>query len=388
MLVKKTRLLIVACTVLAGIIGAAAASLHSNTPATDSTIPGVPTTLPVSSETLSLEQEYALSRTFSGQVQASRQADLGFERGGRLIRVLVDEGDVVSKGQLLAELDTDRLRAQRAELEAAKAEAEARLSLARVTTQRFTDVINKGGVSRQALDEAREAERAAEAALNLASQRILTIEVELGKTRLTAPFEATVVSRMADEGRVLDMGRPVITLLERNIPEVSIGVAGHTLEQLQTGARYTLTWRQQPLQATLRALLPLRSSATRTVQALFDPIDAPEGMLPGDLVTVSLEKTIRQPGFWVPLSALTEGERGLWGLLVIKPRESKPSINGNVFLIERHNVDFIHQDGDRVFIGATLGDGDKFVSSGVHRVVPGQLVHLPGDIATAEVAAQ
>ena len=270
---------------------------------------------------------------------------------------------------------TDSL-AQRAELQAAKAEAEARLSLAKVTTQRFQDVINKGGVSRQRLDEAREAERAAEAALNLASQRIFTIDVELNKSRLTAPFNATVVSRSADEGQVLAMGRAVVTLLERSTPEIRIGIAGRTLEHLQAGETYTLTWRDRPIQATLRALLPLRSSSARTVEALFDPINAPYSMLPGDLVTINLQKNVNQAGFWVPLDALTEGERGLWSLYVTKPVDTATGQTNAGYRIERRSVEFIYQEGARVYVAAVLQNGERFVSSGAHRIVPGQLVQL------------
>ena len=384
---KSARLIIIASALTAGLLGAAAASLQvsQSAPATAAVIPA--TALPVQTAVIEPQSHYILHRTFSGQVQARRQAELGFERGGRLLEVLVDEGAIVKKGQLLAELDRERLTAQRAELEAARAEAEARLSLAKVTTQRFQDVINKGGVSKQRLDEARENQRAALAAVRLAEQRILSVEVELDKTHLFAPFDAIVISRLADEGRVMDMGRPVLNLLERSQPEIRIGIAGRSLQQLQPGQSYTLTWQDQPIQATLRALLPVRLSSARTVEALFDPLDAPASMFPGDLVTISLSKTVEQNGFWIPLDALTEGERGLWSVFIARQIADPATATSSAsHRIERRSVNVISQENDRVFVSASLDSGDNVVTGGVHRIVPGQLVRLGSE--NVEVALQ
>ncbi len=372
---STVRVLIASCLITAGLVGVAAANLGSEEkPEAEAVAPA--SVLPVVAKNLIAEDSFALNRTFSGQVQAGRQADLGFERGGRLMRVLVDEGDVVSRGQLVAELDTDRLSAQRAELEAARKQAESNLELAKITLSRFEDVVNKGGVSRQRLDEAREAERAADAALNLATQRLVTIDVELDKSQLKAPFTATVVSRLADEGRVLETGRPVVSLLERGNPEIHIGIAGRTLDYLRAGEKYTLDWRGQPVEATLRALLPLRLNSARTVEALFDPIDPPASMLAGDIVTISLQKEIKQSGFWIPLDALAEGERGLWSLFVAEAINPEPMASDATHRIVRRSADVVYQHGEDVFVAANINSDESVVTVGTHRIVPGQLVRL------------
>src|SRR6266481_4716393 len=65
---------------------------------------------------------------------------VGAERAGRLVRLLVDEGDVVSKGQLLGELEGDALRAALAESRARVSEAEAEARLADLTLRRREDL--------------------------------------------------------------------------------------------------------------------------------------------------------------------------------------------------------------------------------------------------------
>ncbi|MGR8921611.1 MAG: efflux RND transporter periplasmic adaptor subunit [Gammaproteobacteria bacterium] len=383
---NKRRFLVPATLILAGMVGAAAGGLVLARPDTSNPVARPPAALPVETRSVVIQDSFTMQRTFSGWVQARRESVLGFESGGRLSRVLVDEGEIVGEGELLAELDTQRLRAKRAELVAARAEAEANLALANVTLKRLRGVVDKGGVSRQGLDEAREAQRAARAALALAEKRIATMDIELEKTRLHAPFAAIVVSRAADEGRVLDAGHPVLTLQESSTPEVRVGVAGGALSQLEPGRIYPLAWGDGTLHARLRALLPLRAATARTVDALFDPVDAPDQLLPGDLVTLMLDSRIEQRGSWLPLTALAEGERGLWSVYVV---DALPDIDvelGATHRIQRRTVDVIHQGADRVFVRSALSEHQHVVVAGLQRVVPGQLVRLAEDAITlAEV---
>ena len=71
---------------------------------------------------LTIQQRYIAQRRVVGRVEASSQGRLGFELGGTLEATLVDEGQQVEQGQLLATLDTARLDAQKAQLKAAQKE--------------------------------------------------------------------------------------------------------------------------------------------------------------------------------------------------------------------------------------------------------------------------
>lgn len=383
---KQSRNFITRALAVAGLFGAAVAGLGLDHQAAGETPPLQATVLPVEVRSIDVQDAYTLRRIFSGQVQARRQSELGFETAGRLSRVLVDEGTAVQAGQLLAELDTDRLEARHRELSAARAEAEAKLALAEVTLKRMRNIVDKGGVSRQGLDEARATQRAAKAALTLAEQQIATIDLELDKARLQAPFASTVIVRTGDEGRVLEAGQPILILLERAAPEIRIGVAGRTLEQLQPGQIYELTWRGQVITARLRVLLPVRAAVARTVDALFDPLDAPDLMLPGDLVTLTLDSRVEARGSWLPRSALGEGQRGLWSVYFAERLSDAAAEMVATHRIVRHTVDVIHQESDRVFVQGALDNEDRVVVTGMQRIVPGQMVRLaPAPVAVAEV---
>lgn len=339
--------------------------------------PVVPSALPVETRLIEHQDSYQVQRVFSGRLQARRESQLGFDAGGRLAQVRVFEGERVRKGSLLATLDTDRLTSKRAELVAAQAEAEANLALASATLKRLRGVLQSGGVSRQGLDEAREGRRAAVAALDLARQRIATIDIELEKSRLIAPFDGTVVERLADEGRVLSTGEPVLRLQESTTPEIRIGVAGDAVELLQPGTVYGLDHGQSRLLARLRVVLPLRSARTRTIDALFDPVEqGPAGtaLRPGDIVNLRLSLRVDEPGYWLPLTALTEGERGLWSVYIAEPAADSPSGLGATHKVSQRTVDLLHQEANRVFVRGALNPGTPVITTGLQRIVPGQWV--------------
>jgi RND family efflux transporter MFP subunit len=334
--------------------------------------------LAVAVQSVEWAEGYALRRVFTGQVEASRTGRLGFERAGLLREIHVKEGELATAGQVLARLDSALLLAQRRELEAALNNAEARLALAEATRRRYQNSVGRGAVTQQALDEARAGARAARAEAELARARIASIDVDIAKTVLHAPFAGTVIRRWVDEGHVLAAGNPVLELQEQATPEIRIGIAGALADTLQPDHDYPLTWRGHAFNARLRAAPPVRALGRRTVDALFVPHEPPARLRPGDLVELELTDWVAQPGLWLPLSALAEGSRGLWNVYIAEPAKdtSAMSLQADHRLTTRP-VEILYQEGHRVFVRGPLNGGDLIVATGLQRVVPGQGVRAP-----------
>ena len=75
--------------------------------------------------------------------------------------------------------------------------------------------------------------------------------------------------------------------------------------------------------------------------------------------------------------ALTQGLRGLWTCYVLtKPKADDDNANApkDAFVLEQRSVEILHQESDRVLVRGTIREGEKIVSSGIHRLVPGQMV--------------
>lgn len=335
--------------------------------------------LTVATEPAQSQQAYQSRRVFVGRIEALRQSDLGFELGGRLEQVIVDDGDRVDAGAVLAVLDTARLEARRAELMAALQQVRADLGLARATLARTEEAAGFNGVSGQELDEARERFNALQAAERLAKSRVATVQVDIDKSTLQAPYAAVVIRRFADEGQVLGAGQPVLGLQEDGPLEIRVGVTGRGLDGLRRGQRREIEVDDRLLMTEVRAILPVRGAGTRTVDVVLGLDDDDSGLRPGDLVNLALPVEVKQPGFWLPISALTEGVRGLWAVYIAEPLDpgsQAESESAGTHRLARRTVDVLHEESDRVFVQGLLRDGDQVVVDGTQRIVPGMVVRL------------
>ena len=80
--------------------------------------------------------------------------------------------------------------------------------------------------------------------------------------------------------------------------------------------------------------------------------------------------------FWTPSTALVKGVRGLWSCYVVEPG---PANEVGVARVEARDVEVLHVDERRAFVRGALAPGDLVVSSGAHRIVPAQRVHVVGE---------
>ncbi len=355
-----------------GILTATGTALVGWARATPSSVDPAPRPLTVATLLAEEAPSYTTHRELVGRVEARRRSQLGFELPGRVVRMAVEEGDHIAAGATLARLDTERLEARREELRADRARAEAELELARRTLERVIEARELDAVSSQARDEAELGVRARSAAARRARAGLEALEVDLGKSVLRAPFDAVVVRRTIDEGTVLSAGTAVVELLESRAPEARFAVAGPLVDQLAVGQAHRLRIGEQHTEATVRALLPVREQGTRTVDAIFRLETELGAVRPGDLARLDLERRFDTPGFWVPMTALTESARGLWAVYVAENAD-----NGEATLARRQ-LELLHQEAHRVFVRGALQSGDRVVISGLHRLTPGQRV-VPAD---------
>jgi RND family efflux transporter MFP subunit len=151
-----------------------------------------------------------------GRVVAYPGAEVrvGAERAGRLVRVLVEEGDAVRKGELLAEIDSDELRAALAEARARVTEAEAEVRLSEATLARRRQLQQQGILAAHDLDQARRDFETAGARAQTARAAVARFEALLAKSRIAAPIGGTVVTRRVDAGQMVETGDHAFTVAD------------------------------------------------------------------------------------------------------------------------------------------------------------------------------
>ena len=323
---------------------------------------------PATVETLPVHYESAaaVEARFPGLVAARRESALAFSAGGRVDVVHVNVGDRVIRGDILAELDIRTLEAQWAAARADAAAASAQAALARTTLSRQEQLVERGHVSAQRLDEAGAAARAAEAQASAGNAAARALEVQLDLARLEAPFDGVITQRNADEGAVLGAGVPLFQLVEDGVLEFRVGVPVADTAQLNPGREYTLEAGTRRVEARLRALTGVVDTSTRAVEAVFE-LEGGQGVVPGEVARLVLPGSIEERGFWAPVSALAEGRRGLWTVYQL-------TNGGEGYSLEPRSVELLHTQGDQVYLRGAVDEGSMILAGGVQRVTPGQRV--------------
>ncbi|AEP28594.1 efflux RND transporter periplasmic adaptor subunit [Brumicola nitratireducens] len=333
----------------------------------------------VNVQAISIQSAYTKQRKVYGLIESAQQANLGFELSGVINETLVAEGERVVKGQILATLDQQRLMAQKKELDAALLRAKADAKLASLSAKRTAELVKKRLEPDQRLDEANAALDAANALVNEVRARHESLNVELQKSSLVAPFNGQVVKQLLDSGTVVTMGQPVFALMAEVDLEARIGLPTQSPLALSLGERYTLSYEDQPVPAKLISLAKQRNRATRAIDALFQ-IDAQDAeklyLMPGDLVSLSVDVEIDKQGAWIPIGALSNGVRGLWTLFVIDKSTGSQIIQPRSVYVE-------YMEQDYAFVSGALDQGDLLVVSGLHRLTPNQVVQNIQVINTA-----
>lgn len=362
----------------AGVLGVIAAiaitaaltfALHARVALSEAPPPRGP--LPVESTLYTLKQGYSRQSTFLGTVTAARKSTLGFEIGGTLALAPPREGTTVKEGEVLAQLDDSALIARQDAAKANLAQAEAELQLARIKTQRQRNLRNTGAVSKEAYDESRLSAEALSAAVAAAKAQLRSLDVELQKTILTAPYSGVIAERYVYDASVLNPGSPVVKLVETADKEVLVGVPLQHAAALEPGRAYTLTLRDQALNATLLGLRPDLNPATRSTTAIFK-LDGDTMALDGEPALLKLNTQVTAAGGWLPIGALLEGKRGIWTVLTLVPQ-------GDNFLAQREAVEVLDVQGDKAYVRGSVADSTRVIASGVHRVNPGSTVTLAGE---------
>ncbi|MFN3297886.1 efflux RND transporter periplasmic adaptor subunit [Caldimonas sp.] len=158
-------------------------------------------------------------------VVARNQARVAAEVAGTVLRWRVDAGASVRRGDLLAEIDPTDFRLERDRAQAALQATLARVSLAQTQLQRTRELVAQNFLSQEALNQRETELKLMQAELAANRAQLATAERALARTRITAPFAATVSQRLAQAGEYVAPGTVLYVLTETGAVEVSAQVA-------------------------------------------------------------------------------------------------------------------------------------------------------------------
>lgn len=245
-----------------------------------------------------------------GDISAWQEASLAAESNGlKVADVLVDVGDTVKKGQVLARFASETVAAELLQARAALNEAETAAAEARANARRAGSLARSGALSQQQIDQYQTADRTAQARLRSARAALSARQQHYRYTELLAPDDGLISARSATVGAVPGVGTELFRLIRQGRLEWRAEVGADDLGGLQPGTRAELYRRgESALPLTVRAVSPVVDPKTRTALVYLD-VPAQAGVRAGmfahgafllgesEAMTVPAESVVPRDGF-------------------------------------------------------------------------------------------
>ena len=268
---KNLKRLIVALAVGAPLVtGIVAFSVH----AADEKKPAAAAPQPALTVTVAQPQTASLPLRIAanGNLAAWQEASVGAEANGlRLAQVLVNVGDVVKRGQVLAVFAPESVQADVAQMRAGLAEAEATLAEATANAQRARDLQASGALSAQQINQYFTAERTAQARVEAQRAMAKVQQLRLAQTKVLAPDNGVISARSATVGAVLPAGQELFRMIRQGRLEWRAEVSSADLAALKPGLSVLVTPPNvAPLKGTVRMVAPTVDPQTRNGLVFVD----------------------------------------------------------------------------------------------------------------------
>jgi len=243
----------------------------------------------------------------SGDVMPWQETRIGTEIGGmRLVSVQANVGDVVKKGQILAQLNPASVQADLDAVNAQLMEAQATLAQADATLARAKRLAPSGGVSQQELTLYETQKQTATARLNASQAQVKAQKLKLESATLVAPDDGLISARSASEGAIVQAGSELFRLIRQGRLEWRAEVPGEILMKLSVGQEVTVT---SPLdtqvKGRVRQISPTIDLKSRTGLVY---VDLPNNTNFKAGLHVSGTLTLKRKALVLPTSAVRHGD--------------------------------------------------------------------------------
>jgi RND family efflux transporter MFP subunit len=308
--------------------------------------------------------------SLTGTVQAETEVNLAFRIDGRMVERLVNVGDTVRAGQVVARLNRDNeennLRAARAALTAARGQ----LTEAANNYWRQSELLRDGWTTRVRYDQAAQARQTAQAAVDSAQAQVGIAETRLSYTDLISDVDGRVTARGAEPGEVVQPGRMIVQVARDEGRDAVFDVPPTLKDQAPANPVIEVLLTTDPAvraQGRVREVAPRADAVTGTFQVRVGLASPPPAMRLGSTVTGRLTLGAAA-GYVIPASALTRMDRqpAVW---VVDPRTETVALR---------SVELVRHDAAQVVVGTGLQPGEIIVTAGVQALRPGQKVRLLG----------
>ena len=328
----------------------------------------------VTVEAAALERRDLLPKfSFSANLEAVWSTDVSAKADGRIGQVLVEEGDRVTAGMVLARMDTDELAAQVTQAEGQILQAKATLEQNELNFRRMDTLYKQNAVSAQSLDSARTQRDLAQGGVTAAEGNLRLLRARLENANVVSPLTGVVVKRYVQSGTFSKAGAAIVAVADVSSLLAKAVVGEAQVAELKLGIPVTVrvnALKDQEFKGTLTRLSPAAALPARTFTAEVN-IPNPQGILKaGMFAKVDIAGLVREKVLVVPEGALVlrEDQKTVF---VVTP-ENK---------VVQKVLKLGESSGGWVEVLDGVKDGEKIVVAGQHKLKDGASIRLgaPGE---------
>ncbi len=282
---------------------------------------------------------------------AEDQVKVLSEAEGRIERLLVEEGDMVSRGQVLAVLVQD-------EAKIALSKVELKATNAKAALDRAKDTHEQGLISAEAYDKLT-------MEYEVARQEVAEAEWLLAKTVIRAPFSACVTERFITQGQHLRPGDELFTVADYDPLVARIYLPESDVIELEEGRQVRIALAANAnlnFTGRIRQIAPVVDTATGTVKVTVEAVKPPAGVRPGAFVSIGIVREQHPAALLLPRESVIRELRA-----------------AHVFISEdgtaiKKAVELGLEEGDLVEVISGVAAGDNVVVAGQGALDDGQKI--------------
>lgn len=293
----------------------------------------------------------------NGTLEAEREVDIVARMGGPLVGLRTEEGRRVRAGDLLAQLD--------------EAEPRAQVEISRVALQQAELAWNRAEASFENQVVSQEVYDSALSTFESARAQLEGSEIQLGYTRIEAPFDGLIIERAVKLGETVTAGQRLFRISDFDPLLCQIGVPERDLTRLSVGQPAIIEVEAFPgveFRGRVLRVSPVVDAATGTIRVTLE-VDRQGRLSPGMFATVRLVTDVRENALIMPKRAL-----------------SLESLADSVFVVEdgiayRRNVTLGYEEEERVEVTSGLSANDRVIvigQDGLTDATPVQILVGPG----------
>jgi membrane fusion protein (multidrug efflux system) len=294
-------------------------------------------------------------------LEAEDEATVNAKTGGVIEAILVEEGQRVKAGQVLARLETDRLR-----LEVARAKAS--LDQLEQDFKRNASVYQRNLVSREAYERSKFELDGARAAYDLA-------RLALDESEIKSPFAGVVSLRYIKVGNMIQAGSPAFRVTKMDSLQAQIYVPERDIDKLAAGQSTTLTvdaWPQKTFKGSILRVNPVVDASTGTVKVTVAMAPEQPELKPGMFGRVEILYDRRENALLIPKDAVLTEDAQQSVFVVTEGRAHRRNIKVGYSDAEHYEVIDGLKPGDQLVVTgqASLKDDSKIEIVNAPEAVP------------------